>query len=386
METVELPSENARQGTSNSQKSKPRIPPIVVAGTTDREHGKGGGTAVIIKDYLPHYRANINDTENLEATTISISTKTGHINFVAAYNPPSKILLKQDLDNITSSDNYFIGGDLNSKNTLIDHPELSYLLSLKREARRDWQRLRTPNERTRYNRLKAIVKRTVNQIRRTNFNTFVTDTATNMQKTCTITKVLKGTSKKSNTPAIHGKQGMAFSSLDKANAIALTLEDQFKPNPVHDQNFNRDVTRSVNDYIQRPITDLPAPITEQELQTTIKQLKLNKAPWKTDKFNSTMGSWGCILLSMVWKYMFWISSTVLPLTATSIFSSKALQKTYRHHIRCLGDLPRVIYEGVRVEGLATDSAALHRTQIYVSAAEERINYPPQSIIDIGQPV
>nr|CAD7401791.1 unnamed protein product [Timema poppensis] len=358
---------------------------------TDREHGKGGGTAVIIKDHLPHYRANINDTENLEATTISISTKTGHINFVAAYNPPSKILLKQDLDNITTSENYFIGGDLNSKNTLwnsritnrngriledhsneaeyniiapdtpthypgnylhrpdildiiltnlkilpdtltvlqeldsdhnpllcewevnlqhqtnwrkptiattdwnkfktdlqealprdldihteqdidaaidlfsttiqetykhnttisrkyqdyrIDHPELSYLLALKREARRDWQRLRTPDERTRYNRLKAIVKRTVNQIRRTNFNTFVTDSAANMQKTWTITKVLKGTSRKTNTPAIHGQQGMAFSSPDKANAIALTLEEQFKPNPAHDQNFNRDVIRA----------------------------------------------------------------------------------------------------------------------------------------------
>nr|CAD7427247.1 unnamed protein product [Timema monikensis] len=358
---------------------------------TDREHRKGGGTAVIIKDYLPHYRANINDTENLEATTISISTKTGHINFVAAYNPPTKILLKQDLDSITSSDNYFIGGDLNSKNTLwnsritnrngriledhsneaeyniiapdtpthypgnhlhrpdildivltnlkimpdtltvlqeldsdhnpllcewevnlqhqtnwrnptisttdwnkfktdlqealprnldihteqdidaavdlftttlqetyklnttisrkhhdfrVEHPELSYLLAQKREARRDWQRLRSPNERIRYNRLKAIVKRTVNQIRRTNFNTFVTDSATNMQETWTITKVLKGTSKKTNTPAIHGQQGMAYSSLDKANAIALTLEDQFKPNPVHEQNFNRDVTRA----------------------------------------------------------------------------------------------------------------------------------------------
>nr|CAD7432844.1 unnamed protein product [Timema monikensis] len=360
---------------------------------TDREHRKGGGTAVIIKDYLPHYRANINDTENLEATTISISTKTGHINFVAAYNPPTKILLKQDLDNITSSDNYFIGGDLNSKNTLwnsritnrngriledhsteaeyniiapdtpthypgnhlhrpdildivltnlkimpdtltvlqeldsdhnpllcewevnlqhqtnwryptisttdwikyktdlqealprnldihteqdidtaidlftttlqetyklnttisrkhhdfrVDHPELSYLLAQKKEARRDWQRLRSPNERIRYNRLKAIVKRTVNQIRRTNFNTFVTDSATNMQGTWTITKVLKGTSKKTNTPAIHGQQGMAYSSLDKANAIALTLEDQFKPNPAHDQNFNRDWRIKVN--------------------------------------------------------------------------------------------------------------------------------------------
>nr|CAD7593718.1 unnamed protein product [Timema genevievae] len=36
---------------------------------------------------------------------------------------------------------------------------------------------------------------------------------------------------------------MAYTSIDKANAIALTLEQQFQPNQVQDPEFNRDVIR-----------------------------------------------------------------------------------------------------------------------------------------------
>nr|CAD7398553.1 unnamed protein product [Timema cristinae] len=85
---------------------------------TDRVQQRGGGTAVFIKSYLPHYRNNVEDSENLEATSVTVNTKNGHINFVATYNPPTKMLLKTDLDIITADNNFLIGGDLNSKNTL----------------------------------------------------------------------------------------------------------------------------------------------------------------------------------------------------------------------------------------------------------------------------
>nr|CAD7425533.1 unnamed protein product [Timema monikensis] len=358
---------------------------------TDRKHTRGGGTAVLIKNYLPHYRADIQDTENLEATAVGVNTKKGPITFVAVYNPPNKTLLKRDLDQVTVTDDYLIGGDLNSKNVLwncrttnrngrileehsneteynvvapdsptfypgnhlhrpdildiiltnqkisseavsvlqeldsdhnpllcewdinidhhtnwhkpttkttdwtmykselqevipinlqieteedvdaaieiftttiqeayethtmtsqkrqdlrIDNPELNYRLALKREARRDWQRMRTPQARTNYNRLKAIVRRLVNQIRRTNWTTFVTETATNLQQTWKITNILKGKAKKAGTPAIHGRQGMAYTSKDKAEAIAETLIDQFTPNPTQEEAFNRGVVRT----------------------------------------------------------------------------------------------------------------------------------------------
>nr|CAD7403431.1 unnamed protein product [Timema poppensis] len=354
---------------------------------TDRAHGRGGGTAVVIRNYLPHYRSTIQDTENLEATAVTVNTKGGHINFVAAYNPPNKMLLKTDLDTVTTGDHFLIGGDLNCKNTLwnsrltnrqgrileehasdaeynvlapesptyypanylhrpdvldiimtnlkitnetltvlqeldsdhnpilcewvvdtehknnwrkptikttnwvkfntelqeniprnlvietqedvdaaidvltmtiqetyrvntktsqkhqdirSDHPDLNYLIAQKREARRDWQRLRTQQERTRYNHLKAQVRRTVNEYRRAKWNTFVTDTVTDTNKSWTITKILKGTAKKVGTPAIHGQGGMAYTSVDKANAIAETLKQQFSPNPVQEVGFNND--------------------------------------------------------------------------------------------------------------------------------------------------
>nr|CAD7196590.1 unnamed protein product [Timema douglasi] len=333
---------------------------------TDRAHGRGGGTAVFIRNYLPHYRSTIQDTENLEATAVTVSTKSGHINIVAAYNPPTKMLLKKDLDTVTAGDHFLIGVYLNCKNTLwnsrltnrqgrileehasdaeynvlapesptyypanhlhrpdvldiimtnlkttnetltvlqeldsdhnpilcewdvdtehknnwrkpnikttnwmkfntelqeniprnlviesqedvnaaidvltmtiqetyrvntktsqkqqdirSDQPDLNYLIAQKREARRDWQRLRTQQERTRYNRLKAQVRRTVNEYRRAKWNTY---------------------RKKVGTPAIHGQRGMAYTSIDKANAIAETQEQQFSPSPVQEIEFNND--------------------------------------------------------------------------------------------------------------------------------------------------
>nr|CAD7264438.1 unnamed protein product [Timema shepardi]CAD7578707.1 unnamed protein product [Timema californicum] len=251
-------------------------------------------------------KTNIHDSENLEATTVTVNTKTGHINFVAAYNPPSKILLKTDLDNVTTNNHLLIGGDLNSKNTiwknrttniirriLEEHStEADYIvlapesptfypgnhryrpdvldviltnlkittesLTVLQEMDSDhnpvlcewdvdtdhqtsWHkpnRLRTPQERSKYNRLKAQVKRTVNTMRITNWNNFVKDTVTSLQKSWTLTKILKGIAKKAGTPAIHGQQGMAYISIDKANAIALTPKKQFQPNQVQDAEFN----------------------------------------------------------------------------------------------------------------------------------------------------
>nr|CAD7454039.1 unnamed protein product [Timema tahoe] len=125
------------------------------------------------------------------------------------------------------------------------------MLALKREARRDWQRLRAAQEQIKYNILKAMVKRMVNHIRGTNWNKFVMDTATNLQKTWNLTKILKGSTKKTSTPAIHGQQGMVYTSVDKAKVIAQTLDDQFKPSQIQEVIFNRDVIRTRQQHQSR---------------------------------------------------------------------------------------------------------------------------------------
>nr|CAD7258469.1 unnamed protein product [Timema shepardi] len=369
---------------------------------TDRAHGRGGGTAVVIRNYLPHYRSTIQDTENLEATAVTVNTKGGHINFVAAYNPPNKMLLKTDLDTVTTGDHFLIGGDLNCKNTLwnsrltnrqgrileehasdaeynitnetltvlqeldsdhnpilcewdvdtehknnwrkptikttnwvkfntelleniprnlvietqedvdaaidvltmtiqetyrvntttsqkhqdirSDHPDLNYLIAQKREARRDWQRLRTQQERTRYNHLKAQVRRKVNEYRRAKWNTFVTDTVTDTHKSWTITKILKGTAKKVGTPAIHGQGGMAYTSVDKANAIAETLKQQFSPNPVQEASPG-------SKHLPREISPTHNSIraTHWQSQSKIAYINITKIHYKMDSQTGHLG-------------------------------------------------------------------------------------------------
>nr|CAD7258995.1 unnamed protein product [Timema shepardi] len=316
-----------------------------------------------------------------QATTVTTNTKSGHINFVAAYNPPSKRLLKQDLNNVTSAGNFFIGGDLNSKNTVwnsrmininrrileehsdeidynilapdtptyypgdylhipdiidiiltnlkitpdtitvlqeldSDHNPLLCEWEVNLEHKTNWRKPKIST--TDWNKYKldqqeallrnidihteqdidaAIYLFTTTLQESYKLNTTTSqkqhefkidhpelryllalkrEAPTNLLKTWTLTKVLKGISKRSNTPGIHGQLGMAYTSGDKAKAIALTLEDQLKPNPIQDENFNREVTRSVNNFIQRPMTETPAPVTKHELQATIKQLKQKK--------------------------------------------------------------------------------------------------------------
>nr|CAD7570347.1 unnamed protein product [Timema californicum] len=109
METVDVTNASSRERNTATQNYKTKLPPIVIAGTENY--------TTIVKTMRTDM-INIADSENLEATTVTVNTKNGHIDFVAAYNPPTKILLKTDLDNITTDNHFLVGGDLSSKNTL----------------------------------------------------------------------------------------------------------------------------------------------------------------------------------------------------------------------------------------------------------------------------
>uniref|UniRef100_A0A7R9H2W2 [histone H3]-trimethyl-L-lysine(4) demethylase n=1 Tax=Timema poppense TaxID=170557 RepID=A0A7R9H2W2_TIMPO len=131
------------------------------------------------------------------------------------------------------------------------HPDLDFLLAQKREARRDWQTHRTTQHRAAYNRLTAQVRRTVKPIKYNNWNTYITDAAMDPSKIWKVTKQLKSAGNKRSVPAIHGERGMAYTSSEKAEAIAVTLEKQFTPNQnPRDADFVRDAQRSVNKFIR----------------------------------------------------------------------------------------------------------------------------------------
>ncbi|GLV34043.1 hypothetical protein CBL_05063 [Carabus blaptoides fortunei] len=94
-----------------ASQTKPLPPPL------DRQHGPGGGTAIIIKRQLRNYETHIQQLTNLEATSIELQApNTRLLRLTAVYNPPDKDILTSDLDNILDgSTTTIVAGDLNAK-------------------------------------------------------------------------------------------------------------------------------------------------------------------------------------------------------------------------------------------------------------------------------
>ncbi|CAG2056545.1 unnamed protein product [Timema podura] len=107
------------------------------------------------------------------------------------------------------------------------HPDLDFLFAQKREARRAWQTYRAPQHRAAYKRLTAQVRRKVKTIKHDNWNTYITDATLDPRKIWKVAKQLKSTNKRS-VPAIHGEHSMAYTSSDKAEAIAEIYKDRNK--------------------------------------------------------------------------------------------------------------------------------------------------------------
>ncbi|GLV46068.1 hypothetical protein CBL_05154 [Carabus blaptoides fortunei] len=83
----------------------------------DRQHGPGGGTAIIVKRQLTHYETHVQQLTNLEATSIEIQTpNTRPLRLISVYNPPDKDILSSDLDHILDGTTpTIVAGDLNAK-------------------------------------------------------------------------------------------------------------------------------------------------------------------------------------------------------------------------------------------------------------------------------
>lgn len=75
-----------------------------------------GGTAVIIKSSIPHYKIQSPHLQNLQTTAISIQTSNENLVIGALYHSPSHPILNVDLDTLINiSKNFIFAGDMNSK-------------------------------------------------------------------------------------------------------------------------------------------------------------------------------------------------------------------------------------------------------------------------------
>ena len=82
---------------------------------TDGQTAVQGGTAIVIKNNISHTHTITNGLTNVQLTTVEIHTSTRPITIGALYNSPSKDLLISELDIITNTNSFIIGGDFNAK-------------------------------------------------------------------------------------------------------------------------------------------------------------------------------------------------------------------------------------------------------------------------------
>lgn len=82
----------------------------------DRPTHKGGGTAILIRNHIPHKHICFNNLQNIEATSISIQFKNKELYLSSIYHSTSRIFLTSDLDILLGSDKpTLIVGDFNCK-------------------------------------------------------------------------------------------------------------------------------------------------------------------------------------------------------------------------------------------------------------------------------
>lgn len=83
---------------------------------TDRQTGRGGGTAILVKRGLTHGELPEKETTNIENTGVRIKTKRGNIDIYAIYLPPSAALEEEEVKNLFEARRTTIAaGDWNAK-------------------------------------------------------------------------------------------------------------------------------------------------------------------------------------------------------------------------------------------------------------------------------
>lgn len=175
------------------------------------------------------------------------------------------------LSNATSQ-----GRPKNSRHSLPDH--IKSELALKRRLRRTWQHTHYREDKRAFNRQCQLVKLLLDDYRTETWDTFLTSLDIHDGSAWKVAKALR--SVKSTVHPLHGQQGIVYSAQDKAEAFAVTMEQQFEP---HATIFNPDFEEEVEQEVQSFLQDTPEgeelhPFTLEEISEVIAMAKSRKAP------------------------------------------------------------------------------------------------------------
>jgi hypothetical protein len=109
------------------------------------------------------------------------------------------------------------------------------------------------------------------------WETKIADTDVTPQAIWPIAKSLMKRDGAKKPTAIHGPFGLTFHPLEKANAIADCLENQFTLNDLCDENHKRQVEARVRTLLEAVDNNSPERIRPCDLQKLVNSLKLRKA-------------------------------------------------------------------------------------------------------------
>lgn len=154
---------------------------------------------------------------------------------------------------------------------------ITHCIAMKNRARRHWQAFRTPDTRSEYNRLSAILRRDIKHFRHLKWQEKLSTLTVHDKTIWPMAKALqkRGTP---NPPLITAR-GIALNSLDKAEAIADVLERAFTPNEP-DQS-TPDLGAHMEQVLSTAVTAaVPHEVlcTPEELVSILKSLNPRKAP------------------------------------------------------------------------------------------------------------
>ncbi|GFT42727.1 putative RNA-directed DNA polymerase from transposon BS, partial [Trichonephila clavipes] len=289
---------------------------------------RGGGTAILIKRSIPHHEIVINN-QSFETTAIKIErTNLQPITVISAYRSPRKPILVHDLHQLFRNQDYvLVAGDLNAK-----HASWSPIAqqnfaghTIRRFCDSTGFSLNAPLEPTHFHKnlrntvidlaiCKGMTITDVTSIPELsndhnpvlfevcldnftapalstyafpNWKKFQ-DILTNSLPEATpdddsLYKIVKTHSNKNKTfhiPPIVGPMGLHYSTEDKVNLFADSLQSSFQENPEpYDDDFIDQVEEKIENYMDRNARRHTAPLTSpEEVMDIILNLNNKKAP------------------------------------------------------------------------------------------------------------
>ncbi|GFX55663.1 nucleic-acid-binding protein from transposon X-element [Trichonephila clavipes] len=292
---------------------------------------RGGGTAILIKRNIPHHEIVINN-QSFETTAIKIERSNSQpITVISAYRSPRKPILVHDLHQLFRNQDYvLVAGDLNAKHAswspiaqqnVAGHTirrfcdSTGFTLNAPLEPTHIHKNLRntvidlaickgmTITDVTSIPELSSDHNPVLFEVCLDNFtapalSTYAFPNWKKFQDILTNTlpaeatpdddslyKIVKTHSNKNKTfhiPPIVGPMGLHYSTEDKVNLFADSLESSFQENPEpYDDDFIDRVEEKIESYMDRNARRHTAPLTSpEEVMDIILNLNNKKAPGK----------------------------------------------------------------------------------------------------------